>query len=80
MRAVLWWLGTWKRGTSYGGVVMGLGMFDGRNNGEEGGGGLVRGLSAWQKMAYGVGEVGGGYISGKWEGWVMARFGDVSRP
>ena len=80
MGGVLWWLGVWQGGASYGGRVLGWGMFDARSEGgRERGRGLGK-LSAWQKALYGVGEVGGGYLGGKWEGWAMSRLGVSSAP
>ena len=55
--------------------MQGLGMVDGRGGGGGEEGGLGRGLSVWQKVLYGVGDVGGGYVAGRWEGW-MGRWGE----
>lgn len=84
LRAALWKLSIWDRGTSYGGSLQGLRYVDARQErglGADGGvGGSLADPTGWQKAAYGLLTVGGRYGWQKWEDWLLEKEGGYREP
>ncbi|KAK8205517.1 peroxisome assembly protein (Peroxin-2) [Zalaria obscura] len=81
LRAVLWKLSIWDRGTSYGGSLQGLRYVDARGSQcNEGIGAAYKAPARWQKGAYGLLTVGGRYAWQKWEDWLVEREGGYEEP
>lgn len=75
LRAVLWKLSIWDRGTSYGASLQGLKYVDARRDGVVG-----ADPTKWQKAAYGLITVGGRYSLQKLEDWLLEKEGGYEEP
>ncbi|GAB7347392.1 hypothetical protein MBLNU459_g4320t1 [Dothideomycetes sp. NU459] len=75
LRAVLWKLSIWDRGTSYGASLQGLRYVDARRDGV-----LSADPTRWQKAAYGLITVGGRYSLQRLEDWLLEKEGGYEEP
>lgn len=83
LRAVVWKLSIWDRGTSYGASLQGLHYVDARSErgglGREGSGIAVE-ATRLQRAAYGLLTVGGRYSWQKLEDWLLDKEGGYEEP
>lgn len=81
LRAVVWKLSIWDRGTSYGASLQGLHYIDARR--DQGTGRVTEGSTGatkWQRTAYGLLTVGGRYTWQKLDDWLLDREGGYEEP
>jgi peroxin-2 len=75
LRAILWKLSIWDRGTSYGASLQGLKYVDARSHAISG-----QDATTWQKAAYGLITVGGRYSWQKLQDWLLQEEGGYDDP
>lgn len=75
LRAALWKLSIWDRGTSYGASLQGLRYVDAREDSI-----VSVDPTKWQKAAYGLITVGGRYSLQKLEDWLLEKEGGYEEP
>lgn len=80
LRAVLWKLSIWDRGTSYGASLQGLKYVDARTTHSTIHAGSAQDPTKWQKAAYGLITVGGRYSWQKLEEWLLDKEGSYEEP
>lgn len=80
LRAILWKLSIWDRGTSYGASLQGLKYVDARTQPSSIHAGSGQDPTKWQKAAYGLITVGGRYSWQKLEDWLLEREGGYEEP
>ncbi|KAI4787123.1 hypothetical protein E4T44_13728, partial [Aureobasidium sp. EXF-8845] len=80
LRAILWKLSIWDRGTSYGASLQGLKYVDARTHSSTIPSGSGQDSTKWQKAAYGLITVGGRYSWQKLEDWLLEKEGGYEEP
>jgi peroxin-2 len=80
LRAILWKLSIWDRGTSYGASLQGLKYVDARTHSSTIPSGSGQDPTKWQKAAYGLITVGGRYSWQKLEDWLLEKEGGYEEP
>lgn len=83
LRAVIWKLSIWDRGTSYGASLQGLHYVDTRHEGVGAvseGNSMATEVTRWQRAAYGLLTVGGRYGWQKLEDWLLDKEGGYDEP
>jgi len=83
LRAILWKLSIWDRGTSYGASLQGLHYVDASSEADSllgRGNGVVQEATRLQRAVYGLFTVGGRYSWQKLEDWLLDKEGSFEEP